>query len=538
VDSCAHTGCGAPRLTAEHCPAHSSTSALGDATTRWQRGEPIDLRGASIERDWLEGLLAAVAESERESHPTPLDPNRRIEIPSDINLEGAWIGDGASFRRVVFKGAAYFDHAEFCGPVDFGGAEFCDHADFDNAIFGDDASFRGAIFDDHAGFQKAWFRRNAKFVSARFRSYVDLEGTRFADLADFTEASFQFARRLGSFDVEGRILLDECEFAERTTIEISASHLSASSAIFADGVRLLVGSAEMVLDCADFGRAATLSGRIGAAGGAGERGGEVGGMPRLLTLHGAQVSSLAISGVDLRDCSFFGAHGLELMTIEPSCRWRHTPSRRRLIDRQMIDEEQRWRERRELRRRPEGWQRPGVWSREVTTGETKRPDVPGARDLDPMELAALYRALRKAREDNKDQAGSGDLYYGEMEMRRVTKMPKGRGSLRAFGDRLIITAYWLLSGYGLKANRSLVAWLLVTGAATVALVRWGISPTPSLSRGALFAAESTSSLIRPAHLPSPYELGETGELIQLGLRVIGPILFGLFLLALRARVKR
>jgi hypothetical protein len=36
----------------------------------------------------------------------------------------------------------------------------------------------------------------------------------------------------------------------------------------------------------------------------------------------------------------------------------------------------------------------------------------------PAQAAAAYRALRKSREDNKDEPGAADFYYGEMEMRR------------------------------------------------------------------------------------------------------------------------
>jgi hypothetical protein len=38
--------------------------------------------------------------------------------------------------------------------------------------------------------------------------------------------------------------------------------------------------------------------------------------------------------------------------------------------------------------------------------------------LDPGQIAGLYRALRKGREDLKDEPGAADFYYGEMEMRR------------------------------------------------------------------------------------------------------------------------
>jgi hypothetical protein len=82
--------------------------------------------------------------------------------------------------------------------------------------------------------------------------------------------------------------------------------------------------------------------------------------------------------------------------------------------------------------------------------------------LEPRQIAALYRSLRKAREDNKDEAGAGDLYYGEMEMRR--RDPHGvqaqREFTRARSERAVLTAYFSLAGYGLKAGRALVSLAL------------------------------------------------------------------------------
>jgi uncharacterized protein YjbI with pentapeptide repeats len=536
---CGQGGCDRRRLTAGRCLVHADPKHLAAATRRWRLGESIDLRGAQIDGISLQRLLAAISRAGYDTHPAPLSPDRRAEIWCDINFEGAKFLNDAHFHGVVFKGAAYFDHAKFHGYADFGEAEFSQHADFDSTTFERDANFRGAIFDDHAGFQKARFVGEARFVSAKFRSYVDFEHTSFGGSADMAEVSFQFARRLGPLEVGEQLLLDKCEFAERTSIEVVASEVSASSAIFADGVRFLVAAAVVGLECVDFGRASTLSGPSGSGvvEGAGVQERREA-KPRLMSLHGAQVSSLAISGVDLRHCSFFGAHGLETMTIEPNCDWLHTPLRRRVIDRQLIDEERRWRVLRELRRRAEGWREAPVWTGGIWGEEEPHLERPGEPELEPGDLAALYRALRKAREENKDQAGAGDLYYGEMEMRRASRHPGGRGRIRAAADRSIITAYWLLSGYGLKASRAFGAWLLLTAAATLALKTWGITHEPSLSRAALFAVECTSSLIRPAHLPNPYKLKESGEAIQLALRLTGPVLIGLFLLALRARVKR
>jgi hypothetical protein len=78
--------------------------------------------------------------------------------------------------------------------------------------------------------------------------------------------------------------------------------------------------------------------------------------------------------------------------------------------------------------------------------------------LEAGQIAGLYRALRKGREDAKDEPGAADFYYGEMEMRRRAR--PARETSRGRVERAILTAYRLLSGYGLRAWRAL-AWLLV-----------------------------------------------------------------------------
>ena len=79
-----------------------------------------------------------------------------------------------------------------------------------------------------------------------------------------------------------------------------------------------------------------------------------------------------------------------------------------------------------------------------------QPDV-----LNSGQIAGLYRALRKGREDAKDEPGAADFYYGEMEMRRHVGRTSDRpadnhASVLSRGrvERSILTAYWLVSGYG------------------------------------------------------------------------------------------
>jgi hypothetical protein len=177
-----------------------------------------------------------------------------------------------------------------------------------------------------------------------------------------------------------------------------------------------------------------------------------------------------------------------------------------------------------------------------------RPWWPGWKQADPRpelleagQIAGLYRALRKGREDSKDEPGAADFYYGEMEMRRRARpsdKPDGQSDAASRGrvERGILTAYWLVSGYGLRAWRAL-GWLgVVTALLAVAfhLVGFVVPPRPvSYWTSLLYAFRATLSLT-----DDNVTLTAWGQLLQGVLKLTGPVLLGLALLALRGRVKR
>jgi hypothetical protein len=138
-------------------------------------------------------------------------------------------------------------------------------------------------------------------------------------------------------------------------------------------------------------------------------------------------------------------------------------------------------------------------------------------------VAGVYRALRKAREDSKDASGASDFYYGEMEMRRKHE----RGAL--------LLVYWLLSGYGTRAGRALLAYGAVVGLISLLLHSFGFEGVrPDWARTFSFALTST---VFVGHVPGQ-GITPFGDVLQLALRVLGPLLLGLSLLALRTRVQR
>jgi hypothetical protein len=191
------------------------------------------------------------------------------------------------------------------------------------------------------------------------------------------------------------------------------------------------------------------------------------------------------------------------------------------------------------------------------------------------EIAGLYRALRKGREENKDEPGAADFYYGEMEMRRRAnsgsnfeppRLPREMNRKpppKSIVEQAVLTLYWLVSGYALRAGRALVTLGLVLLVAAAIFTTIGFKPPERSqfvpvrvsSTGALlyqeqpvlrpsgwhqfrdaflYSFEVATSLLRPPNR----DLYTAGRLSELGLRLLGPVLFGLAILSLRGRVKR
>jgi hypothetical protein len=258
----------------------------------------------------------------------------------------------------------------------------------------------------------------------------------------------------------------------------------------------------------------------------------------LISLRRAKVGNLELSGVDLQACRFEGAHGLDRMRLEfvqfaetpASWQWRRFPWR--WTRRQALAEEHQWRH---SERQQDGWYADDL----RLAGEEIGP-------LAPERIAEIYRMLRKGREDSKDEPGAADFYYGEMEMRRQKPERAARaGSVAGseglvtrsagWGERLTLSLYWLVSGYGLRASRALFALAVTIALGAVLLDLFGFEPQRGPANGTLlFSLESSVSLLRAPEA----ELTAGGEVIQIVLRLAGPLFFGLTLLSLRGRVKR
>ena len=118
-----------------------------------------------------------------------------------------------------------------------------------------------------------------------------------------------------------------------------------------------------------------------------------------------------------------------------------------------------------------------------------------------------------------------------MELRR-----HDRGTPLA--ERLVLWLYWLVSGYGLRGLRALT-WLGVAVIALAAVLQLvGFDGGDPLFRDAvIYAAQSTVS-VASGNKALTDHVSWAGEVLRIILRLVGPLLLGLALLAVRNRVKR
>jgi len=128
------------------------------------------------------------------------------------------------------------------------------------------------------------------------------------------------------------------------------------------------------------------------------------------------------------------------------------------------------------------------------------------------------------------------IHYGEKEMRR--KNPETTWGLRSW-----LTLYWLVSGYGERWVRPLMCAGVLLVASTFCFLRWGLlrhkDTGPLLDWTHVWEAGLYSlkvmTLLKPSNLePAAF----WGDVVTTAQSVLGPVLIGLFALALRQRLRR
>ncbi|MEV7526180.1 pentapeptide repeat-containing protein [Streptomyces sp. NPDC091371] len=532
-------------------------------------GASIDHRGTLFTEPLLTSLLQCLR-----------DPNTQNPHLGDARFDGAHFSGDARFDRAHFSGDARFDGTQFSGTagfylvwssgtVGFRGAQFSGTAEFYRSQFSGDARFDRAQFSGDARFDEAQFSKAAGFNGAQFSMKAEFNRSQFGFSAHFIHARFAVLSQFGPVACARAVFLDSAVFEAPVTLEIAAREVTCVRTRWESTASMRLRYATVDLSHAVLSspvavtahptpfRAITTVDESLLAGPAGVR---------VASVQGVDAAHLVLTDVDLANCLFTGSFHLDQLRLEGHCTFASVPAgwhRRgmwpvRWTRRRTLAEEHHWRALCAGQPAPDPSQpsSPGAWR----TG----PHHPGTvLSPDPDDVAAVYRQLRKAFEDGKNEPGAADFYYGEMEMRRHDHT---LGTSRA--ERGLLHGYWLLSGYGLRASRAL-GWLAAAMLATIILLMgFGIpenspqqkvsgtvlpgggravfvidkadpqSPTEDRFTGKRFNKALSVTLNSVAFRSTGQDLTTAGAYIEMTSRLLEPALIALAILAVRGRIKR
>lgn len=334
---------------------------------------------------------------------------------------------------------------------------------------------------------------------------------------NFTKVEFENVDTLGPL-VAHRLTLDGARFERHTQIEVRSDWLTCVGTRFEDGATMRVSQAVIIAERTVFGTASSIvnssyksglkldadweqrrdkSGLIGTA---------------LVSLRGTDVGNLIVADIDLGWCLFAGAHRLDQISFDGDC-WFNSPpikvpgTRRAILAEEIIQFGFHWHH----------------------FGSHQHPFVDDA--IIVLErVTGLYRSLRKALEDGKNEAGAGDFYYGEMQTRRIYP-----GTPQT--ERWILRAYWALSGYGQRAGRA-IAWLGVLVAVVCGVLFTVGLPGPIAWTWGRVDQALRVGMSAVVFRDAGQALTSAGQWTVMVARFAGPVLLALAVLAVRARVKR
>ncbi|MFF1418933.1 pentapeptide repeat-containing protein [Streptomyces sp. NPDC058280] len=554
-------------------------------------GADIDHRGTPFTEPLFDALLNALRDPAT-GHPHLGDAKFGLAtFEGRVGFESAIFEGDASFESATFKSVAVFGPATFKGVVSFQLAIFEGAARFELAIFEDgtrfdsvtfegSARFQSATFKGGAGFQSATFKGGAEFRSATFERGAWFQSVTFEGFAGFGSVTFKGAAGFGSAIFErdalfvsatfekavtvgplvcaGRVLMSGATFGSPVTLSFAAQRLECRRTRWSSTAEVRLRYATVDFAHAVFEYPLTIAAEpdpfVLADGQQLAEASLVSAFSpgvRLASLRGVDAAHLVLADVDLSGCLFVGTVHLDQLRLEGACtfdtvppvvHWRRWPPVR-FTERRTLAEEHHWRA-----------SQPGAvrgWNVAVL----------GAGRAGPLQLAPVYRALRKAFEDGKHEPGAADFYYGEMEMRRhAGDIPRS--------ERSLLTAYWALSGYSMRASRAL-AWLGAAMLLTIVmLMAVGLptdtpkqtatgtvpadggrvtfeidkddpkNPTGNRFTGERFEKALNITLNSVVFRSSGQDLTTSGTYIEMISRLTEPVLLALAVLAVRNRIKR
>ncbi|MFC9506167.1 pentapeptide repeat-containing protein [Streptomyces sp. NPDC057002] len=525
-------------------------------------GDSIDLSGTVFDANLLDEVLDAVKDPSTGKSTFGLAAFRKASFGGATDNASA-----ASFADALFQGDVDFGESHFGDGFSLEQTEFLGGASFWRAKFSGDTFFEGALFRNEVNLRETdfdWLLSN----TAQYFGNVDLTdatlreiwllGAVFHKGLKMHSTTLQSASPIGPFMCLGELSLYEANFPKPTTLEVTARRIACYRTTWGAVAKIKARHAQILLEDPVLSQplaivsASTPFDDIPPESFTGTT---HSGEAKIVSLDGVDCAWLTLSNLDLSSCRFDGALHLDQLRLEGRWIFSNPPQGTQWQlgipfswnQRQVIEEERMWRA---LPSHPASLHR--GWG-----AAPEHPhDVPSLASL-----AIIYRQLRKGREDAKDEPGAADFYYGEMEMRRHSR---GWGT----AERWLLQAYWLLSGYGLRASRAL-GWLTLAMMTTILLMMgFGLpqnspkqeatgtvppgggtvtfeidkddpkNPTGDRFTGERFDKALSVTLNSVVFRSSGEELTTAGRYIEMASRFSEPVLLGLAALAIRGRVKR
>ncbi|MEU1710300.1 pentapeptide repeat-containing protein [Streptomyces sp. NPDC005706] len=467
-----------------------------------------------------------------------------VKFSGDAWFVGVTFSGSACFNLVTLLGSARFDATTFSSPAAFHRTSFSSSAHFLGAVFSDSADFSGTVFYAEAHFRKTTFSNSAAFGAATFSTS-----------AFFSGATFETLSQLGPLACKGELDLSGARFNGPVTIEAASAFFVCNRTRWDSTATLRLRYATLDLTDAVIESPLSVATRLSAftydrrpideSGLAG-----LDPSARITSLSGVDAAHLALTDIDLSGCQLTGTFHLDQLRLEGRCAFaaaptglhRHGVLPVRWTQRRTLAEEHHWR---------------------AATGSTGWTPAPsGTFPEQPAALAPVYRQLRKSFEDAKNEPDAADFYYGEMEMRR-------HDGDRPRSERALLTLYWAVSGYGLRASRALVCLLGAMAATILITTLWGIpgehsravttghlteqkislttdNPAPVNPSGPLRSRLTSQRWEKSMRIvvnsvvfrSSDQNLTTIGTYTEMASRLTEPALLALAVLAVRGRVRR
>ncbi|HTU14026.1 MAG TPA: pentapeptide repeat-containing protein [Solirubrobacterales bacterium] len=408
-------------------------------------------------------------------------------------LDEATLSRGLTARKSRFAGDFSATFVSSQEMFDLSRARFTGSMNLDESIFSNGFNLTNSSVTE-LSMNACLFAGNSLFTNCVFKREVSLERSRFRGLAQFDVAGFQRSASFQNTIFEGpctffradfvgeQLDLDKAVFEQPLTLEVASRRMSCRSSSFQRGLILAFGGENVDLENSEFGAQSLIEGSSDR-------------FPEMTSLSRANVENLTIDQFDLEACLMRGCRNLDRLRLGPEIilgRMGRNGGRRVIAD-------------------------------EVAWRAAKRSGQSSST------IAPLYRALRIGRETQGDSPGAADFYYGEMEMRR-------HSDDSGFVEKSIVWLYCVFSGYGLRASRSFAALIALWAISFAVLWKFCFTEQPVVHELAYFVVRTSVSFVNMPDLPPHARAGAAW--VELGLRMLGPLLIALGLLAIRGRIKR